>query len=197
MKKFQFNKTAMIQIGKDLKLRRSALPILEVKEAALRLEIKKLATKIEKMEKELADKINRYSSMTSLWPEIPDVINVNRIVMTRRLVAGIQVPVIKSVVFKDINISAFSHPSWVIGGIEILKGMITRNIHIYINKTVLSEMEAVRRKTTQKVNLYKKVQIPEFEEAIRKIKGFLEDEENLSKSSQKILKNRIAAAAAL
>jgi V/A-type H+-transporting ATPase subunit D len=52
-------------------------------------------------------------------------------------------------------------------------------------------LEQVRKKTTQKVNLYEKVQIPAFEEAILKIKRFLEDEENLSKAAQKILKDRL------
>lgn len=47
-----------------------------------------------------------------------------------------------------------------------------------------------RKKTTQKVNLYEKVQIPGYNEAILKIKRYLEDEENLSKASQKIVKNR-------
>ncbi|MFA6812581.1 MAG: V-type ATP synthase subunit D, partial [Bacteroidaceae bacterium] len=37
--------------------------------------------------------------------------------------------------------------------------------------------------------LFEKVQIPGFQDALRKIKRFLEDEENLSKSSQKILKS--------
>ncbi|MDD2242854.1 MAG: V-type ATP synthase subunit D, partial [Bacteroidales bacterium] len=47
-----------------------------------------------------------------------------------------------------------------------------------------------RKKTTQKVNLYEKVQIPGYQEAIRKIKRYMEDEENLSKASQKIVKER-------
>jgi V/A-type H+-transporting ATPase subunit D len=51
-------------------------------------------------------------------------------------------------------------------------------------------LEHARRKTTQKVNLYEKVQIPGYQDAIRKIKRFLEDEENLSKSAQKIVKKR-------
>lgn len=51
-------------------------------------------------------------------------------------------------------------------------------------------LEQARKKTTQKVNLYEKVQIPGFEEAIRKIKRYLEDEENLAKSAQKIVKTR-------
>ena len=48
-------------------------------------------------------------------------------------------------------------------------------------------LDFARKKTTQKVNLYEKVQIPGYEEAISKVKRFLEDEENLSKSSQKIV----------
>jgi len=53
-------------------------------------------------------------------------------------------------------------------------------------------LEKARRKTTQKVNLYEKVQIPGFQEAMLKIKRFMEDEDNLSKSSQKIVKTRQA-----
>jgi len=34
------------------------------------------------------------------------------------------------------------------------------------------------------------VQIPGYQDAIRKIKRFLEDEENLSKSAQKIVKSK-------
>jgi V/A-type H+-transporting ATPase subunit D len=51
-------------------------------------------------------------------------------------------------------------------------------------------LDFARKKTTQKVNLYEKVQIPGYEEAILKIKRFLEDEETLSKASQKIVKTR-------
>ncbi|MBP3585954.1 MAG: hypothetical protein J6J29_00460, partial [Paludibacteraceae bacterium] len=52
-----------------------------------------------------------------------------------------------------------------------------------------------RKKTTQKVNLFEKVQIPGYQDAIRKIKRFMEDEENLSKSSQKIVKSKREAEA--
>ena len=48
-------------------------------------------------------------------------------------------------------------------------------------------------RTTQKVNLYEKMQIPGYQEAIRKIKRYMEDEENLSKASSKIVKTRHAA----
>lgn len=49
-------------------------------------------------------------------------------------------------------------------------------------------LEHARKKTTQKVNLFEKVQIPGYQDAIRKVKRFMEDEESLSKSSQKIMR---------
>ena len=56
-------------------------------------------------------------------------------------------------------------------------------------------LDYARKKTTQKVNLFEKVQIPGYQDAIRKIKRFMEDEENLSKSSQKIVKSKREAEA--
>ena len=59
---------------------------------------------------------------------------------------------------------------------------------VYTRKMEL--LDFARKKTTQKVNLYEKVQIPGYEAAILKIRRFLEDEENLSKSAQKIVKSK-------
>jgi len=69
-------------------------------------------------------------------------------------------------------------------------------ITLELAKKKVSILEYARKKTTQKVNLYEKVQIPEYKEAVLKIKRYMEDEDNLAKSSQKILKVKIAAEAA-
>jgi V/A-type H+-transporting ATPase subunit D len=55
----------------------------------------------------------------------------------------------------------------------------------------LSLLEKARKKATQKVNLYEKVQIPTLDSAIRQIKRYLEDEENLAKAGQKLLKRKL------
>ncbi|MBD3272415.1 MAG: V-type ATP synthase subunit D [Elusimicrobia bacterium] len=192
MQKIQFNKTAMLQIEKQLSIRVRALPVLEAKETALRLEVKKLQSKIAVLEDTLQKTLKKHQTMEPLWAEMPDLISVKKIVMTRRLVAGIQVPNVERIEYDEKEYSPFMQPGWIPGGMEILKGIIAQKLSIHIQKNILVQMETARRKTTQKVNLYKKVQIPEFEEAIRKIKRFLEDEETLSKSSQKILKARFA-----
>jgi V/A-type H+-transporting ATPase subunit D len=52
----------------------------------------------------------------------------------------------------------------------------------------LKLLEHARKKTTQKVNLFEKVQIPGYRDAIRKVKRYMEDEQSLSKASQKIMR---------
>ena len=82
----------------------------------------------------------------------------------------------------------FSAPKWYFDGINLLQGLAKTAVEHEFVVAKLGLLDRARRKTTQKVNLFEKVQIPGFQEAIRKIKRFMEDEENLSKSSQKILK---------
>lgn len=99
-------------------------------------------------------------------------------------------PVLEGIRFDEKPYDLFSSPAWYADGIDILKRLARLGIEyeVYNRKTEL--LDYARRKTTQKVNLYEKVQIPGYEDAIRKIKRFMEDEENLSKSAQKIVKTK-------
>ena len=82
-----------------------------------------------------------------------------------------------------------SAPKWYFDGIKLLEGLAKTAVEREFVMAKLTLLDHARKKTTQKVNLFEKVQIPGFQEAVRKIKRFMEDEENLSKSSQKILKS--------
>ena len=82
----------------------------------------------------------------------------------------------------------FNSPKWYYDGISILQQLARTAIEREFVVAKLDLLEHARKKTTQKVNLFEKVQIPGYEDALRKIKRFMEDEESLSKSSQKILK---------
>ena len=99
-------------------------------------------------------------------------------------------PVLDEVIFKVREFSLFNAPAWFPEGIEIIKDFLRIDLEKEFFFRKMNLLEHARKKTTQKVNLYEKVQIPGYEEAMLKIKRFLEDEENLSKSSQKIVKTR-------
>ena len=55
--KFQYNKTALQSLNKQLNVRLKALPTLKNKEAALRLEVKKAKDKTNELEHKLSSKL--------------------------------------------------------------------------------------------------------------------------------------------
>ena len=192
--KFQYNKTSLQQLEKQLKVRKRTLPIIKSKESALRMEVKKCKDDLARLERELEEGIGRYDSMFALWNEFNSgLVRVKDVHLTVRKIAGTRIPVLDEVEFEIAEFSLFSQPKWYYDGINILKGLAHDAILVEFTTAKLGLLEKARKKTTQKVNLFEKVQIPGYEDAIRKIKRFMEDEENLSKSSQKILKSLLEA----
>ena len=196
--KFQFNKTAMQSLKKDLKVRERALPTLKAKETALRMEVKR--AKVELKEAETAFKKHKKTmlSYSDLWDEFPQgFLTVKDVDLAFKKIAGVKIPILNKVIFSIEKSVLFGLPAWVGSGTETLKEAAELNIKIDVAQKRVTVLDYARRKTTQKVNLYEKVQIPELHEALLKIKRFLEDQENLEKSSQKILKTKISQAEAL
>jgi V/A-type H+-transporting ATPase subunit D len=189
--KFQYNKTSLQELNKQLKVRVRALPTIKNKESALRMEVKKAKDESTSAELQMENSILAYSSMSRLWNEFdPQLVQVDDVDLTIKKIAGVRIPILNEVKFKIAEFSLFNNPSWIAEGINIIKSLAKVGIEREFHYRTMVLLDHARRKTTQKVNLYEKVQIPGYEEAIRKIKRFMEDEENLSKSAQKIVKTR-------
>jgi V/A-type H+-transporting ATPase subunit D len=189
--KFQYNKTALQQLYKQLEIRVRALPTIKNKESALRVEVKKAKDRMLELEKKLKEKISQYDYMSRLWVEFDaSIVGIDNVRLSAKKIAGVKTPVLDGIDFYTVKFSIFNKPKWYLDGVALIKEIASIAIEkeVFNKKTQL--VDRARKKTTQKVNLYEKVQIPGFEEAILKIKRFMEDEENLSKSAQKIVKNR-------
>jgi V/A-type H+-transporting ATPase subunit D len=189
--KFQFNKTSLNDLNKQLKMRVRALPTIKSKESALRMEVQRAKEEAGKLSVELEKLISSYAHMSALWNEFePDLVKVQDVKLSTVKIAGVNIPTLDEVLFDVGQYSLFNSPLWYSDGIQILKTLATAGIRYEFYLQKIDLLDHARKKTTQKVNLYEKVQIPGYTEAIRKIKRFLEDEENLSKSAQKIVKQR-------
>jgi V/A-type H+-transporting ATPase subunit D len=187
--KFQYNKTSLQHIEKQLKMRQRTLPIIKSKETALRLEVKKCKEEAVELEKKLEQQIQGYESMYALWGEFDaSLVSLKDVEMDVKKIAGVRVPILTNIRLDVKPFGVFSAPKLYFDGINLLQGLAKTAVEHEFVAAKLGLLDHARRKTTQKVNLFEKVQIPGYQEAIRKIKRFMEDEENLSKSSQKILK---------
>ncbi len=178
-------------MGKQLKVRQSALPTLKNKESALRLEVRKAKAKSVRLLEDLEDSMKRYDYLAALWNEFePGLISITDVELATVKVAGVKTPELKEIHYEIHDFNAFAKPAWYADGVSILKELSRLGIESEVYKEKSRILDFQRKKTTQKVNLYEKVQIPGYQEAIRKIKRFMEDEENLSKASSKIVKSR-------
>ena len=187
--KFQYNKTSLQSLEKQLKVRVRALPTIKSKESALRMEVKKTKDRYYDIEAELEEKIKQYEHISELWNEFnPALIAVKDVEIDICKIAGVLLPIFKGIVFEKKQYSCFNSPVWFADGISLLETLAETGIKAELEQIKLERLEYARKKTTQKVNLFEKVQIPGYSDAIRKIKRYLEDEESLSKSSQKIMR---------
>ena len=186
---FQYNKTSLQGLEKNLKMRVRALPTIKNKESALRVEVKKAKDDIVRLEREVDQRIAAYYQMLALWGEFDtSLLTVEDVNMSIKKIAGVRIPVLDEVIYTTKPFSLFNAPKWYADGLSQLKELAQVGIEREFCAQKLELQEKAHKKTTQKVNLFEKVQIPGYEDAIRKIKRFMEDEENLSKSSQKIVK---------
>ncbi|MCL2247047.1 MAG: V-type ATP synthase subunit D [Lentimicrobiaceae bacterium] len=194
--KFQYNKTSLQLLEKQLKVRVRALPTIKSKESALRLEVKRTKDHVIELENELEQQLKKYDHLAGLWNEFdPTLIVVKDVTIETKKVAGVLLPIFGTVIFEQKSYSRFHAPIWFADGIILLKNLAENGIKAEVEQLKLKQLEYARKKTTQKVNLFEKVQIPGYSDAIRKIKRYLEDEESLSKSSQKIMRTLLDKAA--
>ena len=155
------------------------------------MEVKKAKERSESLVAQLDAELKSYEYMARLWNEFePDLIAITDVKLKTVKIAGVPTPALEEVLYEVKEVNLFAKPLWYADGVQILKNLAQRGIESEIYTEVSRILDFQRKKTTQKVNLYEKVQIPGYNEAIRKIKRYMEDEENLSKASQKIVKNK-------
>ncbi|MCH5332273.1 MAG: V-type ATP synthase subunit D, partial [Alistipes sp.] len=142
------------------------------------------------LEEKLQQQIGGYEAMYALWGEFDtSLVSLKDVQLDVKKIAGVRVPILRNIELEVKPFGLFSAPKWYFDGINLLQGLAKTAVEREFVLAKLALLDHARKKTTQKVNLFEKVQIPGFQEAVRKIKRFMEDEENLSKSSQKILKS--------
>jgi len=189
--KFQYNKTSLQALEKQLQIRERALPTLKNKESALRVEVKRARDRASELEQAYHKHIASYDNISRLWGEFDQtLIQIKDVELSSKKIAGVFTPVLEKIIFETNTDNLLNQPVWFPEGITIIKKIAEVAIEREVFLRKMELLDFTRKKTTQKVNLYEKVQIPGFHDAIRKIKRFLEDQDNLSKSAQKIVKTR-------
>lgn len=155
--KFQYNKTSLQQLEKQLKVRVRTLPIIKNKESALRMEVKRCKGDAAALDARLEKEIQAYEAMFALWNEFDaSLIKVSDVHLGVKKIAGVRVPLLENVDFEIRPYSLFNAPKWYADGLHLLKSLAHTAIEREFTVAKLNLLEHARKKTTQKVNLLRK-----------------------------------------
>ncbi|MBR4051120.1 MAG: V-type ATP synthase subunit D [Clostridia bacterium] len=187
-----------LKIQKDaLKMYRRYLPTLTLKKQQLQAEIRTIEAKAQAVRKEREELEKGFSSWIAVFSEtyaFPDgIITVKNIRKGTGNIAGVTIPVYEGTDFSRGDYDLYETPLWV----DIAANHMEKAMSLDLEAQVLDEqvrlLEEELRATSQRVNLFEKVKIPETEENIRKISIYMADLQVSAVVRSKISKRKIAA----
>lgn len=175
------------------------LPTLQLKKQQLQIEILHQTILLQEKEQILTTKKNAALTWLGLLAADPYVnisqwLKPKRVIISAKNIAGIDLPVFERLEFVMPEYDLFLMPLWLDAGIEALRIIVSLREEIEVIKKEIAILRHELRITTQRVNLFEKVKIPEAEEAIRVIKIYLGDQMANAVGRSKIAKRKIEQA---
>jgi len=174
------------------------LPTLQLKKQQLQIEILAQVHALRDKRKLESQKINDITVWAGLLsdPEtdVRKYLKPKAIHKTVRNIAGADIPLFKDVAFEEAIYDLFMAPLWVDAAIKELRKFLSILEEISVIEEGIRILRSELRITTQRVNLFEKVKIPEAREAIRRIKIYLGDQMTNAVGRSKIAKRKIELA---
>lgn len=173
------------------------LPILQLKKQQLQLEIQKVRKRSDLKTQEMDALKKEISKWAGLLNEpgnyVDEWIRPERVVTRKLNIAGVDIPLFEGVDFKDVEYDLFSTPLWLDIAIDKIRQLVTLLEEEKVLKTQLEILGVELRVTSQRVNLFEKIKIPECKENVRLIRIFLGDQQANAVGRSKIAKKKIAS----
>lgn len=199
MAKLKLTKNELKRQKDELKRYTQYLPTLLLKKQQLQAEMIKIHTAMEELKKEKAYTkalVYKWADVFTERTDIADLILLKKVETIMGNIAGVDVPVFARVVFEELEYDFFTTPLWLDYGVEAIKKVLIENAKMEILREQESLIQEELRTTTQRVNLFEKVKIPQARENIRKIQIYLGDQQTAAVVTGKIAKAKIQVKAA-
>lgn len=202
MPKIKLTKSELKNQRDSLKQFSRYLPTLQLKKQQLQLEMRKCQAKlkeIEEAEHKLREELNHWISLfgpDDTVMHLKSLISLDRIDTGHSNIAGVEVPIFDAAHFNITDYNLFVEDPWIDDAIDIIRQLIEIKIEHQIVEEQYSLIGQELRVTTQRVNLFEKVKIPECKENIRTIQIYLGDMDTAAVGRSKIAKRKAQEVAA-
>lgn len=172
---------------------RRYLPTLLLKKQQLQMEVRHLEARIETQAAREAELLREAAAWVRLFAEPFDFdphLAVEEVRTQPGNIAGVNIPVLQEIRFRKAAPDLFATPPWVDDGLRLLEQRVRLRIELRILREQWRLLADELRVTTQRVNLFEKVKIPESVENIRVIRIFLGDMDTAAVARAKIAKGK-------
>ena len=174
------------------------LPTLQLKKQQLQMEILHQIKLLEEKKHLYAKKREFILSWGGLLGEAPQDlkswITSKNVITATKNIAGVDLPVFSHVEFLPVEYDLFLMPLWLDSALDMFKTLVILREEINVTQRGIGILKQELRITTQRVNLFEKVKIPETTEAIRLIKIYIGDQMANAVGRAKIAKGKIEEA---
>ncbi|MBO4424911.1 MAG: V-type ATP synthase subunit D [Spirochaetales bacterium] len=178
------------------------LPTLLLKKQQLQMVIRQIESKHAEYKAQQEALVSGVQDWISVFGEnstfsedrqLDKLVKADKIIRKEGNIAGVTIPVFEDLTFMDVSYRVEDYPLWVDKAVELLKesSRITA-----LMKTLEIQIELLGkelRTTSQRVNLFEKVKIPETKENIRRIGIYIGDQDTAAVVRGKIAKRKLAA----
>ena len=187
------------KVQKDaLKMYKRYLPTLTLKKQQRQTEIRTIETKAREVRAKRVQLENEFAQWISVFGEAeafkPDMVTVKNIRKGTGNIAGVTIPIYEGADFSRGDYDLYETPLW----IDLAADRMEKALSLDLEAEVLDEqvrlLSKELRTTTQRVNLFEKVKIPETKANIKKISVYLGDEQVAAVVRSKISKKKLQAA---
>ena len=176
------------------------LPTLQLKKQQLRSVIMKIRADLEQQETERVKMIGDLDDWVAVFGEnesfedglkLDKLVQPDRVVTKEENIAGVTIPAFEELTFKDIDYDVDEYPLWVDTAVFKLREIARLDAICATLRKQTELLEAELRTTSQRVNLFEKVKIPEAKENIRVIQVYLGDQQTAAVVRGKISKKKL------
>ena len=197
MAKVKLTKTALKKERDDLKQYERFLPTLQLKKQQLQMEMRECQERIASNEQREAESKEELSSWIALFGAEAETLRAAELVKVDHVetdvmnIAGVEVPRFQKVVFQNTPYDLYTEDLWIDDAVTALQKIVALRMEREVIRKQYELIQTELRVTTQRVNLFEKVKIPECRENIRRIGIYLGDMDTSAVVRSKIAKSKL------
>jgi len=199
MAKIKLTKNELKKQKDSLKMYRRYLPTLMLKKQQLQGEIRQTDLRLKELHAAKQNLDDAFKSWIGVFGETgfftKDIITITSLRTGMGNVAGVSIPIYEGADFNIKKYDLLRMPLWMDKAVEAMKQVLELDLEAKIVEEQRRRLDKELRTTTQRVNLFEKVKIPETKNNIKKIQVYLGDQQTSAVVRGKIAKTGFEKAA--